>query len=144
MAQAMRDYLAFLKEQMVGYQGEYQEILVHVPTYFVLLTGLLDDSRFPPDLRPLVNSALAYFISPFDFGEDEAVGPEAYVDDIFVCALAVSKINERIDDRQVILDHWEGEPDLFSLSDSIVETLNEELGEESVELIRQYTGLDAA
>ena len=142
MAEAMQDYLAFLKEQVEGYEGEYQEIIVQVPNYFSLLTGLLDDSRFLPALRPLVNCALAYFISPFDFGDDEAIGAEGYVDDVFVCALAVRKIKERIDDQQVLLDHWEGEEDVFALSENIIESLNEELGEDSVDLIRQYTGLD--
>jgi uncharacterized membrane protein YkvA (DUF1232 family) len=144
MAQAMQDYLTFLKGQVEGYEGDYQEIVSHVPTYFALLTGLLDDSRFPPELRPVVNCALAYFISPFDFGSDEAVGAEGYVDDVFVCALAIRKIRERLDDQQVMLDHWEGEEDVFALSDNIIETLNEELGEDSTDLIRQYTGLDVA
>lgn len=143
MAQVMQDYLAFLKEQVEGYEGDYQEIVAHVPTYFALLTGLLDDSRFLPELRPVVNCALAYFISPFDFGDDEAIGAEGYVDDIFVCALAVRKIKERIDDQQVMMDHWEGEENLFALSESIIEALSGELGEDSIELIRQYTGLDA-
>ena len=142
MAQAMQDYLAFLKGQVEGYEGDYQEIVAHVPTYFELLTGLLDDSRFPAELRPLVNCALAYFISPFDFGDDEAVGAEGYVDDVFVCALAVGKIKERVEDRQVLLDHWEGEEDVLALSERIIEALNEELGEDSVNLIREYTGLD--
>ena len=140
----MQDYLVFLKEQVEGYEGDYQEIVAHVPTYFALLTGLLDDSRFPPELRPVVNCALAYFISPFDFGDDEAIGAEGYVDDVFVCALAIGKIKERIHDRQVMLDHWEGEEDIFALSDNIIEALNEELGEDSIDLIRQYTGLDVA
>jgi len=142
MAQAMQDYLTFLKGQVEGYEGDYQEIVTHVPTYFALLTGLLDDSRFPAELRPVVNCALAYFISPFDFGDDEAVGAEGYVDDVFVCALAVGKIRERVDDQQVMLDHWEGEDDIFKLSERIIETLSEELGEDSINLIREYTGLD--
>jgi uncharacterized membrane protein YkvA (DUF1232 family) len=142
MAKEMGDYLAFLKDQVGDYQGEYQEIIAYVPTYFALLTGLLDDSRFPPNLRPVLNCAVAYFISPFDFGDDEAVGAEGYVDDIFVCALAVLKIKDKMTDHQVVLDHWDGEHDPFSLSESIIQTLNEELGEDSIQLIRQYTGLD--
>ena len=144
MAQAMEDYLSFLKEQVEGYEGDYQEIVSHVPTYFALLTDLLDDSRFLPELRPLVNCALAYFISPFDFGNDEAIGPEGYVDEVFVCALAVRKIEERIDDPRVILDHWEAEEDVFALSERLMDALDKELGEDSIELIRQYTGLDVA
>jgi len=144
MAQAMEDYLAFLKGQVEGYEGEYEEIVTRVPAYFSFLTGLLDDSRFLPELRPLVNCALAYFISPFDFGDDEAIGAEGYVDDVLVCALAVRKIKERLDDRQVLLDHWEGEEDVFALSESIIESLHEELGEDAVDLIRQYSGLDVA
>ena len=144
MAQAMGDYLEFLKEQVQGYEGQYQDIIATVPTYFALLTGVLDDSRFPAELRPVVNSALAYFISPFDFGDDEAVGAEGYVDDIFVCCLAVLKLKEKMDDHEVILDHWDGDEDPFLLSQSIIETLSEELGESSIQLIRQYTGLDVA
>ena len=103
---------------------------------------MLDDSRFPAELRSVVNSALAYFISPFDFGDDEAVGAEGYVDDIYVCSQAVLKLKEKMEDHQVILDHWDGEEDPFKLSQSIIEALNEELGEDSIQLIRQYTGLD--
>ena len=142
MAQAMGDYLEFLNEQVKDYQGEYQDIIVTVPAYFALLTGMLDDSRFPAELRSVVNSALAYFISPFDFGEDEAVGAEGYVDDVYVCSLAVLKLKEALDDHEVILDHWDGEEDPFSLSQRIIEALTEELGDDSIQLIRQYTGLD--
>ncbi len=143
MAQVMRDFLTFLKEEVQDYEGEYQEIVAYVPTYFSLLTGLLDDSRFPPSLRPVVNSALAYFICPFDFGDDEAVGAEAYVDDVFVCALAVSKLKEKLTDHQVIMDHWEGDLDPFDVSESIFQSFGQELGEDSIKLIVQYTGLDA-
>jgi len=138
----MQDYLEFLKEQVEGYEGEYQEIIATIPAYFALLTGVLDDSRFPSELRSVVNSALAYFISPFDFGNDEAVGAEGYVDDIYVCSLAVLTLKERMDDHGVILDHWDGEEDPFSLSQRIIEALIEELGEDSIQLIREYTGLD--
>ena len=144
MAQAMGDYLQFLKEQVEDYEGEYREIIATVPSYFSLLTGVLDDSRFPSELRSVVNSALAYFISPFDFGDDEAVGAEGYVDDIYVCSLAVLKLREKMDDHEVVLDHWDGDDDPFALSQSIIEALNEELGEDSIQLIRQYTGLDVA
>ncbi len=142
MAQAMGDYLEFLNEQVKDYHGEYQDIIATVPVYFALLTGVLDDSRFPAELRSVVNSALAYFISPFDFGEDEAVGAEGYVDDVYVCSLAVLKLREALDDHAVILDHWDGEEDPFLLSQRIIEALTEELGDGSIQLIRQYTGLD--
>ena len=142
MAQAMGDYLEFLNEQVKDYHGKYQDIIATVPVYFALLTGVLDDSRFPAELRSVVNSALAYFISPFDFGEDEAVGAEGYVDDVYVCSLAVLKLREALDDHAVILDHWDGEEDPFLLSQRIIEALTEELGDGSIQLIRQYTGLD--
>ena len=142
MAQGMGDYLEFLNEQVKDYQGDYQDIIATVPGYFALLTGVLDDSRFPAELRSVVNSALAYFISPFDFGEDEAVGAEGYVDDVYVCSLAVLKLRDALDDHAVILDHWDGEEDPFLLSQRIIEALTEELGDDSIQLIRQYTGLE--
>ena len=70
------------------------------------------------------------------------MGAEGYVDDIYVCSLAVLKLKEKMDDHGVILDHWDGEEDPFSLSQRIIEALNEELGEDSIQLIREYTGLD--
>ena len=142
MAQAMGDYLEFLKEQVGDYQGEYQEIIVTVPTYFALLTGVLDDSRFPAELRSVVNSALAYFISLSTLETMRRWGRKDTWTTSTCAPKPFWKLKEKMEDHQVILDHWDGEEDPFKLSQSIIEALNEELGEDSIQLIRQYTGLD--
>ena len=137
-----RDFLSVLRADLEDYEGGYDRVVPHVPRYFELLTGLLDDARFPKDLRPMVNCALAYFIVPFDVLSEEDAGPDRYVDEAFVCAKAVDQIGIRIPNRQIVLDHWSGKEDPFDLSRSICREVMVELGEEAIEQILHYTGIE--
>ena len=78
-----------LSEQIQSYKGKKGDLIELAPPLFKLLTNLLEDYRTPKKARPLINAALAYFVSPYDVYPEEVYGAEGFTDDIFLCLYVV-------------------------------------------------------
>jgi uncharacterized membrane protein YkvA (DUF1232 family) len=135
----MKSYYDSLKEDIGAYEGRHDEYIYLAPEWYRLMTNLLDNPRLPGRLRPLVVSAIAYFIMPVDVIPEETYGPYGYIDDIWFCAFVAGEIAERTGDRVLISESWDGEGDVLALME---ETLGreEELIGDLRERILKYTG----
>jgi uncharacterized membrane protein YkvA (DUF1232 family) len=90
-----------------------EELLLLVPNFVKLVTGLLLDKRVPVRRKLLLGALAAYLVSPIDLIPDPIPGL-GQMDDILVVVLVLHGLLSSVDE-EVILEHWEGRPDLILL-----------------------------
>ncbi|MFQ5932087.1 MAG: YkvA family protein [Nitrospiraceae bacterium] len=136
------DYHGFyelLRENLAGYRGDFDEIVLLAPDFFRLLTNLLEDSRVPAEARRLINAAIAYFVAPYDVEPEEVYGPRGYLDDLYLCAYVVRELRSLLPDS-VLEEAWEAEFDLLPTADAVYDKAGAALGEKTDSVLR-YVGL---
>lgn len=111
----MRSFDSILEEEIAAYEGRHDDLIFQAPAFYRLLVRLLDDSRLPNRLRPLVLSAVAYFILPADIVPEDIHGPYGYADDIFLCAFVADKVRSELSSDAVLTENWEGEGEIIPL-----------------------------
>lgn len=87
-------FYTFLLQEVKDFEdrGEDVSLIKDLPDFFKLLSDMLDYEEVDKDSRLLINSALAYFISPDDVLPDDVYGVEGYIDDLFVCTFVLKKL----------------------------------------------------
>jgi len=135
----MKDFYDKLKSDIESYEGRHDDFIYLTPSWYRLMTNLLDDSRLPYRLKPLVSCAIAYFIIPADVISEEIHGPYGYIDDIYFCAFVANQILVRTKDPDLLVENWEGEGDIIQLIDETLKKEEELIGSNK-ELILNYTG----
>jgi uncharacterized membrane protein YkvA (DUF1232 family) len=135
----MRAFDELLKEEIAVYEGRHDDLIYLAPDFYRLLTRLLDDPRLPSQLRPLIASAIAYFILPADIIPEELYGPYGYVDDIWLCAYVADEVCQQLGDEAILVENWEGEAPLIPLIHEILDKEHDLIGDEH-DRILWYTG----
>ena len=136
----MKSFDQLLEEDIDFYEGRHDDLIYQAPAFYRLLVNLLDDPILPLKLRPLVLSAVAYFILPADVIPEDLHGPYGYVDDIFLCAFVADQIQENVGD-EILIENWDGEAPIIELVEDILESEAELIGEERSKLLR-YIGYE--
>ena len=90
-----------------------QELLLLLPNLVKLAKGLLTDPRVPVRRKLLLCALVAYLVMPLDFIPDFIPGL-GQMDDLLVVVLILHGLLSSVDE-EVLLEHWEGRPDLILL-----------------------------
>ncbi|MFQ6675505.1 MAG: YkvA family protein [Fidelibacterota bacterium] len=136
-----RGFYENLVDRVQGYKGRRERTIHLAPTFFKLMTNLLEDKKTPQETRSLISSAIAYFVVPRDVIPEEVFGPLALIDDVFVC-LYVSKKLLNMMDEELLTAHWEGVEPLPDLVDELYPLAEKYVGH-AKEKILNYVGLAA-
>jgi uncharacterized membrane protein YkvA (DUF1232 family) len=135
----MRAFDELLEQEIAFYEGRHDDLIYLAPDFYRLLTRLLDDPQLPVSLRPLISSAIAYFILPADIIAEELHGPYGYVDDIWLCAYVADVVHRQLDDEAILVENWDGEAPLLPLIQEILDKEQDLIGDER-DRILWYTG----
>lgn len=119
--------------------GEVRWYTFKAPDFYRLLVRLLDDPELPLQMRPLLSSAIAYFILPADVISEELYGPYGYVDDIWLCAYVADVVRRQLDDEAILVENWEGEAPIIPLIREVLDKKPDLIGDER-DRILWYTG----
>jgi uncharacterized membrane protein YkvA (DUF1232 family) len=105
--------LAILALVVLGRRSAARELATLIPNMLVLFRGLLVDPRVPRRSKWWIWFAIVWFVSPIDLIPEfiPVVGP---LDDAIVAALVLRHVLKRTD-RQVLSDHWRGDPDTLDI-----------------------------
>ena len=137
----MKNYYDFLKHELDNFQGDFDKFILYIPDFFKLLCNLLDEDMEKEDRR-IINSALAYFVVPNDVIPEEIYGPMGYVDDIFVCAKVLKKLQEKYG-LQMLARLWDCDEELDDILDYSYEKSLEILKkQDAVKHVLEYAGID--
>jgi uncharacterized membrane protein YkvA (DUF1232 family) len=136
----MKSFDQLLQDDIAKYEGRHDDLIYQAPALYRLLCSLLDDKRLPGRLRPLIASAIAYFILPADIIPESIYGPYGFVDDIWLCAWALDSVRKETND-DILCENWDGEAPLLPLLSDIL-MKEEELIGKGREKILAYTGCD--
>ena len=100
--------IALLILVIVGRKRQARELVAAIPNLIVLFRGLLRDPRVPRGSKVWVLAAVIWIASPIDLVPEfiPVLGP---VDDLIVAAL-VLRHGLRRTCRNVLADHWRGDP----------------------------------
>jgi uncharacterized membrane protein YkvA (DUF1232 family) len=135
----MRAFDELLEQKIAVYEGRHDDLIYLAPDFYRLLTRLLDDPQLPAGLRPLISSAIAYFILPADIISEELYGPYGYVDDIWLCAYVADVVRRQLDDEAILVENWDGEAPLIPLIREVMDKEHDLIGDER-DRILWYTG----
>lgn len=135
----MRAFDELLEQEIAFYEGRHDDLIYLAPDFYRLLTRLLDDPQLPVSLRPLISSAIAYFILPADIIAEELHGPYGYVDDIWLCAYVADVVHRQLDDEAILVENWDGEAPLIPLIQEILDKEQDLIGDERARIL-WYTG----
>jgi uncharacterized membrane protein YkvA (DUF1232 family) len=135
----VKSFDQLLQQDIARYEGRHDDLIFQAPALYRLLCSLLDDKRLPARLRPLVASAVAYFILPADVIPESIHGPYGYVDDIWLCAWALDVVRKSVGADDILTDNWDGEAPLITLLSDILKQEKELIGD-ARERILAYTG----
>ncbi len=137
----MRAFDELLREKIAVYEGRHDDLIYLAPDFYRLLTRLLDDPALPLRLRPLIASAIAYFILPADVIPEELYGPYGYVDDIWLCAYVADVVRRQAGDDAILVENWEGEAPILPLIREVLDKERDLIGDERARIL-WYTGCD--
>lgn len=137
----MKSFDQFLQSDIASYEGRHDELIYQAPALYRLLTNLLDDPRLPRKLRPLVLSAIAYFILPVDIIPEELEGPYGYVDDIWLVAFVADRVRHEIGAEDILISNWDGEGKIVPLIEEII-SIGQDLVGGKTDLILKFIAYD--
>jgi uncharacterized membrane protein YkvA (DUF1232 family) len=137
----MKSFDKLLMEDIGKYEGRHDDLIFQAPALYRLLCSLLDDKRLPGRLRPLISSAVAYFILPADIIPESIQGPYGYVDDIWLCAWALDVVRTQVGSDEILTENWDGEAPLMLLLSDILRQEEQLVGKERAKILA-YTGCD--
>jgi len=135
----MKSFDKLLTEDIGRYEGRHDDLIFQAPALYRLLCSLLDDKRLPGRLRPLISSAIAYFILPADIIPESIHGPYGYVDDIWLCAWALDVVRETLGSDEILTENWDGEAPILPLLTDILRQEEQLIGKERSKILA-YTG----
>ena len=98
-------------------KAKMRELLLFIPNLMKLLYALLRDPRVSQADKAIVAGVIIYVIVPIDVIPD-FIPFIGQVDDAYLVAISLLRLLNRAD-RNVILDHWKGKPDIKELVSSI-------------------------
>ncbi len=93
---------------LAGRRSAAREVAMILPNLAVLFKGLARDPRVPRSSKALAVFALVWIVSPIDLIPEfiPFLGP---LDDAVVAALVLRRLLRTLD-RDVVLEHWRGDP----------------------------------
>ncbi len=137
------DYYQKLKLKVKRYseseearENPWFEFISYTPELFYVLCKLAVETKIDVKKRIKLASAIAYFMSPFDFLPEEIIGPAGYLDDVTVAAVVLKKLASVVE-PEIIEEHWRGTKKLSVVIDLILENAEEMLGKELWEKIKE-------
>ncbi|MBO8129261.1 MAG: DUF1232 domain-containing protein [Peptococcaceae bacterium] len=115
-----QEYYQRLKRRVIDYArskagkvGEkVAEYLLLLPDMFLLLVRLSLDPRVASTEKKILALAVLYIISPLDFLPEAAFGPLGLSDDVVLALYVLNRMINNVP-REVVLEHWSGDRDLF-------------------------------
>lgn len=85
-----------------------RELALFVPHLARLVAGVVRDERVPWSVKAGLAGAALYLASPVDLLPD-FIPVVGYLDDLLVAAVILDALLNQVD-RQVLFDHWPGDP----------------------------------
>jgi len=89
-------------------RSRLRELALFVPRVARLVAGVARDPRVPWRVKAGLAGAALYLVSPMDLFPD-FIPVVGYLDDLVVAAVILDALLNQVD-RQVLLDHWTGDP----------------------------------
>jgi uncharacterized membrane protein YkvA (DUF1232 family) len=124
-----------LEDDISGYEGKFSDLIREAPAFFRLMTKLLDDPLLPEKLSQLVIAAMAYFIKPLDIIPEENLGPQGYVDDIFLCAFVAERVMVEAGSADILINNWDGKRSVIPLIKEILKSEKKLIGDNKVNIM---------
>lgn len=133
-------YYEFLKDEIDGYRGKFDDFILYIPDFFKMLTNILNEDIERED-RMKINCVLGYFVAPADVIPEEVYGPLGYVDDMFLCCLTLRELREKYG-LEFLNTCWEFDEELGEVLDYSYQKSKKIVEEEGIrDEVLEYAGL---
>lgn len=135
------DFYKKLRSKIQGFiekhpNSKYINYLVAAPDLFHLLCRLLADGRVPLKNKLYIAATILYFISPIDIIPD-AIPGLGVVDDVIIAVNVINLLLKSVD-KEVILEHWAGEADVFEQIQLLLDMADTVIGKKILSKIKKF------
>jgi uncharacterized membrane protein YkvA (DUF1232 family) len=132
----MNDFSELIEEEVSGYTGRHENIVSEAPSFYRLLTRLLDDPDLTLRLRPLVLTSIGYFAIPGDIIPEDLQGPLGFLDDIFLVVLVADTIRKELKSEEILTRNWDGNTSLSLLIDEFKNNEEDLIGDKRDQILK--------
>lgn len=129
---------AALRRPLPGASPDLRDALLALPDLVVLVLRLLRDPRVRPGDKAIALLGVAYVLSPIDLLPEFLIGPVGLLDDVFMLALTVSRLVNRVH-PDVVRAHWSGQGDVLEAIQRLSGWGERQLGGRVRSLIGRWT-----
>jgi uncharacterized membrane protein YkvA (DUF1232 family) len=136
-----KDYYNLLSNSVQNYQG-YEGIMTNLPSFYQLLCKISSDKKCPWSAKMLINAVISNLVLESDI-IDDSIGPEGYLDDLYLCAYVLKEIRDRIS-KEIILDNLDDSSDKKEMLKKIYEVYEKSsfyLGTKTKQILN-HVGID--
>jgi len=120
-----------------GARYKYIEYLLLAPDFFYLLVRLMTDKRVPLKAKLKIGVVIAYYLSPLDIIPEALLGPIGYSDDLVLAVWSVNSLLHSVD-RQVLVENWPSDADLFATVERIMSVADQWLGRGAYRRLKNF------
>jgi uncharacterized membrane protein YkvA (DUF1232 family) len=133
---SMKEFYELIEDEVVGYTGRHENVVIEAPAFYRLLTRLLDDPDLPPRLRPLVLIALGYFAISGDIIPEDIQGPLGFTDDIFLTILVADQIRKELKSDDILTRNWDGNTSLSFFMEEFKNNEEDLIGDKREQILK--------
>jgi len=120
-----------------GKDYQYLEYLLLLPDFFYLLLRLLMDERVPFKEKARLGLVVAYIISPVDIIPEGLLGPVGYADDLVLAVWTTNRLLKSVP-KEVILENWPSDKDLFQALEQVLKIADQWLGSGAYQKLKKF------
>ncbi|MGF1506811.1 MAG: YkvA family protein [Anaerolineae bacterium] len=127
-AKQAEDYYNRVRTKIVGWAErsgagkKTTDYILLVPDVMAMFVRMMGDPRISAQLKAEIAAASAYIIVPIDLMPELALGPAGLIDDVIVGMIALNRVVAAMGEggREVALDHWSGDANLFEKMEEVL------------------------
>jgi len=120
-----------------GKSYEYLEYLLLAPDFFYLLVKLMLHKRVPMKAKARTGIVLIYYLSPFDIIPEALLGPIGFADDLVLAVWTINYLVRSVD-REVLVELWPSNVDLFAAMERILKVSEEWLTKKPYQKLKDF------
>jgi len=137
----MSNFFEILKAELADYDGPYEDLISWAPRFVEFFGSMLEDTRVLRPARQLINSALGYFVLPFDVLPETSMGGFGYLDDLYLCAYVAHLLQCEPAFAELLDEHWAYDRPLGAVVGEVLATTAKALSADDRAQVLFFSGL---
>ena len=116
---------------------EYLEYLLLAPDFIYLLGCLMFEKRVSWRAKGKVGIFIVYYLSPIEIIPEALLGPVGFADDLVLAVWTINSLLRSVD-RNVLIENWPSELNLFQALEKVLKFADNYLGKSAYQKLKAF------